>query len=86
VFPHEVGKTGCTHYNAAYIVDETLAEVECGKCGAKLNPIWVLARLATEDRRYLDAQRRYQEEMARLSERERTKCEHCGHMTRISHR
>jgi hypothetical protein len=69
-----------------YLVDEALAEVECGKCGAKLNPMWVLVRLANEDRRLNESQRRYQEEMARLNERERTKCEHCGQMTRISRR
>ncbi len=78
--------SGCTHLFTTYKVAESEAEVTCGKCGAKLNPIWVLVRLAHEDRRYLEAQQRYQEEMKRIEERERTKCEHCAKMTRISRR
>lgn len=85
--PWEVQKGGgCCHFMAPYIVDEKLAEVECGRCGAKLNPMWVLSQLAIHDRRYEEGQKRYQEEMKRLSERERTKCESCGKMTRISRR
>jgi hypothetical protein len=87
VRPHEVQKTGgCGHLYVRYIVDDALAEVECGQCGAKLNPMWVLIRLANEDRRYEESQKRHQEEMKRLSERERTKCFNCGKMTRISNR
>lgn len=87
VRPWEVPKPGvCQHLFAQYIVDEGLAEVECGDCGAKLNPMWVLCRLATEDRRYHEAAKRYHEEMKRLRERTRTKCEHCGRMTCISRR
>lgn len=85
--PWEVMKGGgCGHVYVQYIVDEKLAEVECGKCGAKLNPMWVLTRLANEDRRYEEGQKRYQEEMKRLSERSRTKCHNCGKMTEISRR
>jgi hypothetical protein len=67
--------------HVTYIIDEAAAEVECSNCKAKLNPMWVLARLAHHETRY-----RYQEEMKRLSERTRTKCDNCGHMTRISRR
>jgi hypothetical protein len=87
VMLHEVPKAmTCCHLFVQYIVDESAAEVECGKCGAKLNPMWVLVRLACEDRRYEDSQKRHQEEMKRLAERSRTKCDHCGKMTRISNR
>lgn len=82
--PHEVQT--CSHLFVQYIVDPALAEVECGQCGAKLNPMWVLNRLAAEDRRYHEGMKRYHEEMRRLSEREKTKCFNCGHMTRISRR
>ena len=34
-----------------FLVDEKKAEVECGLCHEKLNPIWVLSRLAQEDDR-----------------------------------
>lgn len=79
----------CLHsplMGASYIVDEKLAEVECGKCGAKLNPMWVLGQIATQDRRFQESQARYQDEQRRLAERSRTKCQHCQRMTRISRR
>jgi hypothetical protein len=69
-----------------YIVDPAAAEVECSNCKAKLNPMWVLARLAHNETRYHETAKRYQEEMKRLSERARTKCAYCGQMTRISRR
>lgn len=85
VFPWEVHKGGgCGHHFVHYIVDQALSEVECGKCGAKLNPMWVLVQLANQDSRYEEGQKRYQEEMERLNERSRTKCFNCGEMTRIS--
>lgn len=83
----EAGKGGgCTHLFAQYLVSDTDAEVECGRCGTKLNPIWVLVKLAVHDRRMAESQQRYQEEQKRLAERTRTKCQHCGEMTRISRR
>lgn len=75
---------GCPHLNVTYIVDDALAEVECGNCGAKLNPMWVLTRIASEDRHMAETQERYHDEMRRLEQRSRTKCTHCGRMTRIS--
>jgi Zn finger protein HypA/HybF involved in hydrogenase expression len=72
--------------NVTYIVSEAEAEVTCGHCKAKLNPTWVLVRLAHQETKYHETAKRYQEEMKRLSERQRTKCDRCGHMTRISRR
>lgn len=38
------GKTyACFH--GPFIVDQAKAEVECEKCGEKLNPMWVLVHL-----------------------------------------
>lgn len=83
----EVHKGGsCNHLYVPYVVDESEAMVECGRCGEKLNPMWVLGKLATYDRRLAESQARYQDEMKRLRERQRTKCDHCGQMTRISRR
>ena len=83
----EVGKgASCSHTFTTYVVDDALAEVECGKCGAKLNPMWVLCRLAVDDRRMEASQKRYEEGLRRLGSRSRTKCLHCGKMTPISHR
>lgn len=90
VLPFEIGRPEpCLHsplMGATYIVDTKLAEVECGKCGAKLNPMFVLQQIAAEDRRMAQARERYQDEQKRLANRQRTKCDHCGKMTRISRR
>ncbi len=87
---HEVGQdNACTHsplFGCSYVVDDKLAEVECGRCGAKLSPMWVLTALAHDDRRMAEGRKRYREEQARYEERSRTKCEHCRQMTRISRR
>lgn len=75
----------CAHLNA-FEVDEALAEVTCCECGAKLNPMHVLKILCSQESRWHRTRAAYQEEMKRISERERTKCQHCGQMTRISRR
>ena len=77
---------GSVMKRVTYLVDEAAAEVECSNCHAKLNPMWVPARLAHHETQYHELASRYQEEMRRLSERKRTKCEKCGYMTRISNR
>lgn len=84
VRPYEVGKRDACHHES-FVVDETKAEVECATCGTKLNPMWVLQHLASEERSFHDTHKRYVEEMERLSERSSTKCRHCGKMTRISY-
>jgi hypothetical protein len=76
----------CLHMRGPYKIDDSLAEVTCGECGDKLNPIWVLKRMAAKDSVFQQSARRYQDEMKRLEERSRTKCEYCGQMTRISRR
>lgn len=84
--PSEVGKSKCHHYPGCFIVDSSLAEVTCGECKEKLNPMWVLGQLATRDRNFAEAHTRYHEQMKRLSERTSTKCQHCKKMTRVSNR
>lgn len=81
----EAGRAGpCNHLFATYLIEDGGAEVTCGRCNGKLDPMWVLGRLATEDRRMAESQARYQDEMKRLDERKRTKCRHCGNLTPIS--
>lgn len=84
LWPHEVGKLTCFHQR--FVVDEKLSEVECADCKERLNPMWVLKYLAGKDNQFRESQERYQTEMARLKERSRTKCQHCGGITRISRR
>lgn len=80
-----VGDSPCwLHHKGPYLVDEKLAEVECGTCHAKLNPMHVLAELARQETRYHEYRRTYLEQVERLRKRSRTKCEKCGQITRIS--
>lgn len=67
-----------------YLIREGETEVECGGCGTKLDPMFVLALMANAETDWLRTREIYVEEMKRLSERKATKCERCGHMTRIS--
>lgn len=72
----------CAH--SAFLIDYEKAEVECQKCGEKVNPMWALWRLATQERQWHEGRERYLEEQKRLDERLRTKCQHCKQITRIS--
>lgn len=78
----EVHSYKCQHVR--FTIDEKLAQVECRDCKALLEPIWALRQLARQETRFHELHDRYQDEMKRLSERKRTKCEHCNQMTRIS--
>lgn len=72
----------CQH--ARVEVDAVLAECACLDCGAKLNPIGVLVRYASQESRMSRqiAEKRALDE--RLAARLRCKCQHCGLMTRVS--
>ncbi len=71
----------CQHLRVQ--VDADLAEVECKDCGAKMNPIAVLVRYATEESRLSLRISAMKEEREKLNKRIRCKCDHCGKMTRI---
>ena|SRR5690242_18491603 len=73
----------CAHFGP-FVVDEKADAVTCKQCGERLSPMYVLKRLAQEETRWHETRAKYQDEMQRLKERRRTKCQHCGEMTRIS--
>ncbi len=82
----------CDHVHVAgqwnrlvtYLIRKGETEVECGGCGTKLDPMFVLALMANAETDWLRTRELYIEEMKRLDERKATKCDRCGHMTRIS--
>jgi hypothetical protein len=78
----EVAFATCVH--GQFQIDSSLDVVTCGICEEKLNPMFVLKRLAQQDSRFRQNSEIYQDQMKRLAERSRTKCEHCKNMTRIS--
>lgn len=71
----------CSHINTE--IDEALAEVTCRDCGVKLNPIWVLARMAKTETKWGYERQRIIDMRKALDERVRCKCDHCGKMTNI---
>lgn len=73
------GRIVHAHFNIRH--GET--EVECGLCGTRLDPMFVLVRMANEESQWSRTRQNYQDEMKRLNERLRTKCQHCDRMTRI---
>jgi hypothetical protein len=75
---------GSNLVNVTYILRDGETEVECGNCTTKLDPMWVLQKLAHCEVEWERKRHLARDEMARLSERSKTACEHCGKMTRIS--
>ncbi len=71
----------CRHDHV--VIDEEKALVECDDCGELLNPIYVLVKFAREEsvlEGRIEEQRVLQE---KINSKLRTKCEHCGKMTRV---
>ena len=71
----------CPH--ASVEIDDELAEVSCIGCGAKLDPMKLLSRLAHEESVLADRIETLRVEMAALERKSRTTCRHCGGITDI---
>lgn len=76
---HQEGR--CAHINTQ--IHEDLAEIVCRDCGEKLNPIWVLIRMAKAETKWAISRAEYIKAREQLAERSRCKCIHCGSMTPI---
>lgn len=76
----------CRHMLTSYEVDVDAGKCKCLKCGAEVSPIFVLEQLMHQESRWMRQREAYMVEMKRLAERVKTKCQHCGAMTRISQR
>lgn len=79
----------CDHVSSwrqsiTYLVRKGETEVECSGCGTRLDPMFVLSLMANAESDWLRTRQIHIEESKRLAERSRTKCDHCGQMTRIS--
>jgi hypothetical protein len=85
-FLRGVPHTHCRHFNGPFEVDADAASCKCLRCGEAVSPIFVLEQLMNQESLWMRSRRAYQDEMLRLQTRSRTKCERCGHMTRISGR
>jgi hypothetical protein len=78
----EIRSYACMHKR--FIIDDQLQQVECRDCKEKLSPMFALTQLCRQENRYHELHARYQDEMKRLGERSKTKCQHCDRMTAIS--
>ncbi len=74
----------CMHWRGPYEVDIPGAKCKCLQCGAEVSAIFVLQQLMNDESQWKRERAVYQDEMKRLAERSRTKCQHCGELTRIS--
>jgi hypothetical protein len=52
-------------------------------CGTVLDPFFVLEQMARTDSRFMANRLAAKDASAALEKRARTKCQHCGQMTRI---
>lgn len=75
----------CRH-RGGFTVDVDGGKCTCNDCNEDVSPMFVLERLMNLESQWMRTRAAYADEMKRLSERARTKCEHCGQITRISHR
>lgn len=80
---HYDPKEPCSHKHCHYRIREGEAEVECGGCGTRLEAMFVLRQLAIEDSLWKQRQQAAAKTAQEVSQRIRTKCQHCGRMTRI---
>jgi len=71
----------CFHGNFVISVKEQ--EVTCGKCNAKLSPMWVLSDVASSESQLRQRLRSLTKEVERTEEKLRCKCRSCGKMTPI---
>jgi DNA-directed RNA polymerase subunit RPC12/RpoP len=76
--------TELKHCNHLFRIDPESDTVYCAKCSKTFSPMHVLLELARQERRWIDARTRYEDQMAELRKRKRTKCQHCGGITTIS--
>jgi len=70
------------------LVDDELWEIECLKCGEKLDPVNYLIRLAGEEDvmeyRLNTLRREYKRINDILAVKTKTRCEHCGKLTTVN--
>lgn len=76
-------KQPCSHTRCSYRIRDGEAEVECGGCGTRLDPMFVLKQLAMEDSLWRQRREAAAQIAKEREQRVRTKCQHCGQMTRI---
>jgi len=83
-FLQPVPASTCMHWKGPFEVDVKGGKCKCLCCGGEVSPMFVLESLMKEESQWMQSAAAYQDQMRRLAERSKTKCDHCGKMTRIS--
>lgn len=73
----------CVH-SGSFLIHQDAGKCFCKDCKEEVSPMLVLSRLCAQESLWQRKRADYMDEMRRLHERSRTKCTHCGNMTRIS--
>lgn len=76
---------GCQH-GKGFTITKGVDAVVCKDCGEKLTPMWVLTKIAQSDSNLRWRIVELNKELARLADKKRCKCLHCGQMTPIERR
>jgi len=71
----------CKHRNIS--IDQSLYYVKCDDCGEMIDPVYFLHSLALEENHLKWRITELKEELEKLSQKTKCKCDHCGKMTRI---
>lgn len=71
----------CKH--SRILINETLNEVECKDCHAKVSPFWVLLQQAKKESSFFSHLERLVERVKSLQGKLKTKCQHCNKFTPI---
>ncbi len=74
----------CCHFKSSFEVDVEANKCSCRECGGDVSPMFVLEQLMKKESLWRRSLSNYQDQMKRLKERSRTKCQHCKKMTQIS--
>lgn len=80
---HYDPKQPCQHKLVTYRIREGETEVECGGCGTRLDPMFVLRQMAIQDSIWRQRQETSAKIAREVEQRRRTTCQHCGKMTKI---
>jgi hypothetical protein len=81
----EYDKQKCKHHSV--LISEEEWHIECADCGVVLDPIGYMVAIARSEGRYEyrrdSLMKALKEIEIKIKKRTRTKCQHCGKMTRI---
>jgi hypothetical protein len=74
----------CDHKHTTYYFTEGEDQVECGKCGVRLDPMFVIVQIAQQDSIHVRNTKEHRAWAAAYEQKKKTKCQHCGRITRVN--